>query len=45
MIIALDDDGLILCVVGWNPFTMALQSSRGHYKCKSTIWFQMYVSR
>ncbi|WVZ15560.1 hypothetical protein V8G54_013126 [Vigna mungo] len=26
-------NGLALCMVGWNPSAMALQSSRGHHKC------------
>ncbi|KOM43678.1 hypothetical protein LR48_Vigan05g128300 [Vigna angularis] len=26
-------NGLALCMVGWNPSAMALQSNRGHHKC------------
>jgi len=30
----LDDHELTLCVVGWNPLAMTLQSSWGHHKCR-----------
>jgi len=36
-IMTLDNDGLTLCVVRWNPLTMALQSNRDHHMCKSSV--------
>ena len=33
----LDDHGLTLCMVGWNPLAMTIQSNRGHYKCKQPV--------
>jgi len=34
---ALDDHGLALSVVEWNPLAMAMSSSRGHHKCRHSV--------
>jgi len=34
---------LTLCVVGWNPLAMALQSSKGHHKCKHLVNLTDYM--